>query len=309
MQVSVVIPVYNAEKYLVKAVESALSQPEVQEILLVEDNSPDNSLELCRTLESKNSKVRVVRHPNGENFGAAESRNLGIRSASYDFIAFLDADDYYLPGRFEVASRIFEKYEDISGVYEAIGMHYYSEDARNKWISKSGEQLTTVTSGIDPNELFEKLLIGKNGYLHLDGLVIKKKIFEHSGYFPTQLRLHQDTAMFLQLAGVGKLVSGRLSTPVANRGIHDENRILSNYDRRKTRNMLWRSLFYWSVDKNLSCARKAILFKRYIKSILHLIRENSGLLNRLQNITSCFYECMRHPILIVRAALNTNMNR
>ena len=180
MNISVVIPVYNAEQYLAKAVNSALSQPEIAEVVLVEDNSPDNSLQICKDLANKNSSVKLIRHPKGENLGAAETRNLGIKYAHSEYIAFLDADDYYLPGRFETAKKLFQKHEDIDGVYEAIGMHYYSEDARNKWLLKSGEQLTTVPSGINPKELFEKLLLGENGYLHLDGLVVKKKIFERS---------------------------------------------------------------------------------------------------------------------------------
>ena len=304
MQVSVVIPVYNAEKYLVKAVESALSQKYVHELILVEDNSPDKCLELCRRLERSNSKVKVIRHPGGENLGAAESRNLGIRSANCEYIAFLDADDYYLPERFEVANELFEKNDSIDGVYEAIGMHYYSEDARQKWMTQSGEQLTTVCNGIDPDELFEKLLIGENGYLHLDGLVVKKSIFDQSGYFPTQLRLHQDTAIIIKLASVGKLVPGRLNIPVANRGIHEENRITSNYNERITRNMLWKSLFYWSIEKNLISSRKAILFKRYTYSILRLIRRADGFVNRLKYVGSILYECSIHPILTAKILLS-----
>jgi glycosyltransferase involved in cell wall biosynthesis len=297
MQISVVIPVYNAEQFLDKAVKSALSQAEVHEVVLVEDNSPDNSLQVCKLLEKQNSKVRVVRHPKGENLGAAETRNLGIRSAVFDYIAFLDADDYYLPGRFEVANKLFQKHENIDGVYEAIGMHYYSEEAKNVWLSKSGEKLTTLSNGVQPNELFEKLLKGEDGYLHLDGLVLKKRIFKTSGYFLTNLRLHQDTAIFLQLAAVGKLIPGRLDVPVANRGIHDENRILSNYDHLKTRYMLWQSLFSWSVNKNLHKTRKISLFKRYIISLMRLIRGNKGLLNRFQYLIKLTYACMMHPIL------------
>lgn len=309
MHVSVVIPVYNAEKYLVKAVESALIQPQVQEILLVEDCSPDHSLKLCRSLEKKHSTIRVIRHPNGENLGAAESRNLGIRSASYEFIAFLDADDYYLPDRFEVAAKLFREHDDIEGVYEAIGMHYYDEDAREKWLSKRGEQLTTVSKGIMPNELFEKLLIGKNGYLHLDGLVVKKNIFERCGYFPTHLRLHQDTAIFLQLAGVGTLVSGRLDVAVANRGIHNENRILSNYDQHITRNMLWDSLFYWSLRKNLNSARKAILFRRYLISILHLVQESKNFISSIKYSVKLVLEFIQHPILSIRVMLSATYGK
>ncbi|MFV9691842.1 MAG: glycosyltransferase family 2 protein, partial [Desulfobacteria bacterium] len=117
MKISVIIPVYNAEKYVRNAIESALQQPETGEILLVEDNSPDNCLQICRDLEKKHEIVELLRHPDGRNHGAGASRNLGIKNAKFDYISFLDADDYYLPGRFEAARRLFEKYHDIDGVY------------------------------------------------------------------------------------------------------------------------------------------------------------------------------------------------
>src|SRR5688572_18232560 len=106
-KVSVIIPVYNAEKYLRNAVESAVNLEEVGEILLIEDNSPDNALQVCLQLEKEYDKVKVHRHPNGENRGAGESRNLGIKKSSFDYIAFLDADDWYLSNRFKRCKEIF----------------------------------------------------------------------------------------------------------------------------------------------------------------------------------------------------------
>ena len=80
MQISVIIPVYNAEDFVTLAVESALAQPETGEVILIEDGSPDNSLTICQELEEKYNKVRLLRHPHGRNKGAAASRNLGMKS-------------------------------------------------------------------------------------------------------------------------------------------------------------------------------------------------------------------------------------
>jgi glycosyltransferase involved in cell wall biosynthesis len=81
MQVSVITPVYNAASFVTQAVESALQQPETAEVLIIEDGSPDNSLEVCQELAKKYEKVKLLRHPNGENRGAGASRNLGMRNA------------------------------------------------------------------------------------------------------------------------------------------------------------------------------------------------------------------------------------
>jgi glycosyltransferase involved in cell wall biosynthesis len=100
MDISVVIPVFNAERYVESAVESALRQKETAEVILVEDNSPDNALMICEQLSKLNPRVQLLRHSDGKNHGAGESRNLGIRAARSDYIAFLDADDYYLENCF-----------------------------------------------------------------------------------------------------------------------------------------------------------------------------------------------------------------
>src|SRR5687768_1176577 len=105
-KVSVIIPVYNAEKYLRGAVESAVNLEDVGEILLIEDKSPDNALQLCHQLAKEFDKVRVFTHPHGENKGAGASRNLGIEKSTLDYIAFLDADDWYLPNRFVKSKEI-----------------------------------------------------------------------------------------------------------------------------------------------------------------------------------------------------------
>ena len=75
MKISVITPVYNAEKYITQAVESALQFPEVWEIILVEDQSPDNALEVCKTLAEKYDRVKLFQHPDKGNHGAGASRN------------------------------------------------------------------------------------------------------------------------------------------------------------------------------------------------------------------------------------------
>jgi glycosyltransferase involved in cell wall biosynthesis len=130
MEVSVVIPVYSAELFLEKAVESALIQEETVEILLVEDGSLDGSFDLCTSLEHEHESAMLVRHPDGGNRGAGAARNLGIKSASSGFIAFLDADDLYLPGRFGTAREIFSEQPGVDGVYEATGTMYESPEAK-----------------------------------------------------------------------------------------------------------------------------------------------------------------------------------
>ena len=93
MEISVIIPVYNAATFLRKAVESAVNLDEVKEILLVEDASTDNSLALCRTLQTEYPKVKLFQHPDYGNHGAGASRNKKKKKKTQEFIEVLDADD------------------------------------------------------------------------------------------------------------------------------------------------------------------------------------------------------------------------
>jgi glycosyltransferase involved in cell wall biosynthesis len=302
-KVSVIIPVYNAEKYVRTAVESALQQEETGEVILVEDNSPDNCLQICGHLENAFQKVRLIRHFDGKNHGAGASRNIGIKNAQFDFIAFLDADDYYRSDRFKVAKELFEKYDDLDGVYEAVGVDFLNDLGKQRWLSRCGIDLITMPEAINSRDLFEALIKGRNGTIHLDGLIIKKKIFEHCGYFFEHLKLHQDTALILQMSIYGKLIPGRLDVPVAMRTIHNHNRILNRHDQRYDKYLYWKTLFNWAWEKGLPNRRLIVLFHRYIFAMFSLAKNNSLLFPRnFQGLKPLFFVPLKHPFLFIAAA-------
>ena len=261
--VSVIIPVYNAAGYVSQAVESALAQPETAEVLLIEDGSPDNALEICQGLASKYEKVKLLRHPDGENQGAGASRNLGMRSAGEDFIAFLDADDYYLPDRFAAASEIFRLDPACEGVYEAVGMQVESGEGMERWqaAGKSTSQLQTISPGISPENLAEVLIKGDKGYFHLNALVIRKSALEKVGLMNEFLRLHQDTEFILRVAFTARLLPGRLDTPVAVWRVHQANRISAPRSlvvQYRDRMRYWRSLYQW-VRQNGTASQQQVV--------------------------------------------------
>ena len=103
---SVIVPVYNAERYLEKCVNSILSQTyDNIELLLVNDGSKDGSLTLCHKLAESDSRIRVFDKLNG---GAASARNLGLREANGEYIGFCDADDFFDLDAFETLISIME---------------------------------------------------------------------------------------------------------------------------------------------------------------------------------------------------------
>lgn len=302
MRVSVVIPVYNAEKFLEEAVKSALEQEETAEVVLAEDNSSDGSLNVCIALEEKHDAVLMVRHPDLGNHGAGATRNLALRNASMEYVAFLDADDIYLTDRFKVASDLFRRLENIDGVYEAIGVCFEDEEAEARWNSRKEGDITTLSRRVDPGELCDLLLEGENGTFSLDGLTVRRDIFDKCGCFFENLRLHQDTAMIIQMAQFGDLYPGRLDSPVTLRRVHEGNRFLAEYNHYLTSNLMWRTLLSWAFDKEIQPRRVTAVYLNYIYYLSCLaLGRRSCIGMDLDKLQTLIFQVIKHPVLFLRA--------
>ncbi|MCW4451890.1 glycosyltransferase [Kaistella sp. BT6-1-3] len=272
MKISVIIPVYNAEKYVTNAVESALQFDEVFEVILVEDKSPDNALKVCKTLAEKHERVKLFQHPDKGNHGAGASRNLGIKAASGDYIAFLDADDFYLPNRFDAERELF-KNPEVEGVYGAIGVHYWSEKAKEQYFNIYQDRLTTVYKNHPAKDVFPGLIgmRGSFGLFSIDALTIRKSALDKmDALMKTDLKLHQDTDFLMRLAFYTKLYPGILDEPVAVRGVHESNRI-SQVDSGKvkpasTRVLLWKHLKNWAQNEPKMPKEQLLHIKRIHRS-------------------------------------------
>jgi glycosyltransferase involved in cell wall biosynthesis len=310
MQVSVIIPVFNAGRFVRQAVESALAQPETAEVILVEDGSPDNSLEVCQQLAAEYPAVHLYRHPDGKNHGAGATRNLAIRNSTCEYIAFLDADDYFLPGRFTVACQLFESHAEIDGVYEAIGMHIENEAGAQRWsvAERSDAPMHTMNKKVPPEMLFETLVSARHGDFSIDGLVVKRSAIEKSGYMDEELPLHQDSALIYKLAGVARLVPGNLEQPVACWRVHDQNRIsvprpLSA--RYKLRLKFWFSLWTWSRS-HLDPVRQVLLLRALVDDARYRSRFDMPFPKRLyglQKRVQLLLLLLEHPALILQSPL------
>lgn len=253
LSISVVIPVYNASKFLSRAIKSALSQKETSEVILVEDGSTDDSYEICQRYAIKHDNVHLHIHKNHLNLGAGETRNLGVQKSNYNYISFLDADDYFLEKRFNKTNEVFKEYPEADGVYEAIGVSFDSEFSKKEWnLRKNKNPITSIKQHIKPEELFWKQSpIGRAGHAHLDGLTVKKSSLLKVGLFNPALRLHQDTDLFMKLAMACKMYPGEIESPIAIRGVHDNNRISKERSLEEAfnyRKAMWKSTYQWAFE-------------------------------------------------------------
>jgi len=261
-QVSVIMPVYIAEKFVKKAVLSAVGLKEVGEIILIEDGSPDNSLNICEELVKEFKKVKLLRHIGGANKGAGASRNLGIKYATCNYISFLDADDWYLPNRFTKDAEIFQLYQNVDAAYSSSILE---ENSKNNELRDGAKEDIRKRLGhnITSKSFYKNMLLGRNDLFHTNTLTIKKSFLQDMKLFDVRLRLHQDTELWRRLIRIGNFYASEVKSPVAVIRRHEGNRITS----RNTNSQLkMHRVFIENVGvQNLYDFEKVNLLKKIIR--------------------------------------------
>lgn len=171
-QVSIIIPVYNVEKYLKKCVNSVLQQTLTNiEIILVDDGSTDNSGVLCDEY-LRDPRVHVIHKKNG---GLSEARNAGVKAAKSDFIGFIDSDDYIKKDMYELLyTNIIKENADISvcGIYDvyANGTKLSYAESDGRFVVNAKKAIELVLHGRNAsvsavNKLYKKNLLEKHPFL------------------------------------------------------------------------------------------------------------------------------------------------
>ena len=116
-KISIIVPVYNVEKYLTKCLQSLVNQTFRDiEIICVNDGSADNSLAVLNDFACSDSRVKVITQ---DNSGVSSARNRGITESTAQYLMFLDGDDYYTPHACELA------YEKIEAIGADVGAYRY----------------------------------------------------------------------------------------------------------------------------------------------------------------------------------------
>ena len=119
--VSIITPMYNSEKFILKTIESIVNQTYSNwELLLIDDGSTDNTIQIVEDFKLKYTNIKLFQNPT--NLGAAQSRNKGILEAKGDYIAFLDADDLWKPIKLDLQTQFMQTHNcDVSfSSYEQI---------------------------------------------------------------------------------------------------------------------------------------------------------------------------------------------
>lgn len=190
VKVSVIIPVYGVEKYIADTVKSVIQQTyEDFELLIIDDGSPDKSLEICQ--QFTDPRIKIISQ---ENQGVSAARNTGIRYAQGEYLALLDGDDIWLPQKLE---KHIEHLETFS-----VGVSF----SRSAFIDEAGNPLgiyqMSKLDGITPLDLLCRTPIGNGSVAVIRREVFEAIKFQDRFYFDEDRQLHpsEDVECWLRIA-------------------------------------------------------------------------------------------------------------
>lgn len=185
--VSVVMSVYNGEKYLRDSVESILNQTlEDFEFIIVDDGSADSSFKIME--EYARSDKRIVAIKNPSNLGLPKSLNIALKNTKGDFIARMDADDISLPERLEKQVRFLKE----NPSYGLVGTAYIEIDGNGKII---GNQRIRF---LETDENIKKKIIGFNPFPHC-AVMFRKEIQDSIGFYNEEFKYAQDYEFWIRI--------------------------------------------------------------------------------------------------------------
>jgi glycosyltransferase involved in cell wall biosynthesis len=199
--VSVVLIFLNEERFLKDAVQSVYNQQLSDwELILVDDGSTDASTPIARNLAAKDDRIRYLDHPGHQNRGMSASRNLGVAHATAPYIAFLDADDVWIPEKLAEQVDLLEKERDVAMVVGAIRFWYSWDPAASTgdWVMFPGG--FTDEHRFDPPEAALALQpIGQLPNAGMD-LLVRRTVFEAVGGFEERFPgLFEDQAFIIKV--------------------------------------------------------------------------------------------------------------
>ena len=192
--VSVMMPVYNAERYVGKAIESILNQKfDDFELVIVNDGSTDGSLEVLQEYAARDRRVRLTSRPNA---GLIGSRNELLDAARSDLVACMDADDISLPDRLERQVEYLREHPDCVLVGSRVTI-----------IDPDGESLQIMGQHLEHDAIDQALMNGEGQIIYNPSVMFRKRVALQVGAYRRGFDPAEDLDLFLRMAEVGRLAN------------------------------------------------------------------------------------------------------
>lgn len=183
--VSVIIPAYNAERFVRSAIESVLNQTYQEfEVVVVNDGSTDGT---AAVVQSFGSRVRCISQANG---GPSAARNTGILGSSGQILAFLDADDMWMPDFLKMQMAMLARRPEVGGSYSWARM-----------VDESGRPLSATMCPRPGSDTLRRLFVDPSAMFAM--LTFRRAAFQKAGMFDSALRQAEDWDLLLRMAAAG----------------------------------------------------------------------------------------------------------
>lgn len=264
--VSVVVPLYNSEKYIEEAIDSILNQSfKNLEIIIVDDGSTDNSLQICKNKYGDNPFVRII---STENRGVVKARMTGVQNAIGAWIAFVDSDDYLMPNALEL-------------LYNGININGFKVD-----MVVPGD----FDNLINGDDYRKKVLLGNQITNSVCAKLYRKSLLDNFTFdIPSTIQVGEDLLMNIRAARLGK----ELNVKVLNINpaeIYFYRKNINSITNRFKRTENYEETFYCCLEKSFSAKEIDRFRNEIITSKLTGLKWVSRAQNFKINRESQFYQ-------------------
>ena len=187
-KISIIVPIYNMEKYLENCIETILKQEYTNfELILVNDGSTDNSGSICDKYSSNDERIKVIHKKNG---GVSSSRNVGIEEATGEYLGFIDPDDYLHP---KMYLKLVENIEKFNADLSICGNYDVYENGKISHVTSDGD-----IEVIDSNECIRNILNEKKYLGTCWNKLYKKELFDNVK-FNVNRRISEDLEVLMEV--------------------------------------------------------------------------------------------------------------
>ncbi len=207
MKLSIIIPIYNVEKYIEKCIKSLLDNDldvSEYEIIVVDDESPDNSLNIVKELANQYSNIKIISQ---KNKGLGGARNTGISNSKGEYVLFLDSDDWYLNNTLKNLISIADKYNleilefAAQGITSNGGISFHFFNSTNQNVLSGVAYYNTIRYlNSACNKLYKRNFLVNNNLFFLEKIFIEDFEFNTRVFFKAKRVMATDylVAQFLQ---------------------------------------------------------------------------------------------------------------
>lgn len=243
---SIIIPLFNKEKYIKATIDSVLKQTFSDfELIIIDDSSSDKSFSIVSQIQDH--RIKLFTKKNG---GVSDTRNFGIKKASRDYIIFLDADDLWEPNFLECILKLKEKYQNA----EMFALSY-----------KIRNQIIKFSTDVEDLWISDYFKYAPKNICWTSSLCFTKGLIEKVGLFKTGIKRGEDLDYWLRAA----LMTNGLAfynTPVATYNLNEENSAALHYKDYKE------SFPYWEWYKRTA---KSPYYRKYVSYMIYNLAKSA----------------------------------